>query len=414
MEDETLKNRILQLIISLAMILIVLSACQKKQVPLAELPSEPLTAAELLDLGERYLLDLDYEQALVQFMQVIEIEPKNPHGYTGAAKALVGLDRHKEAVSVLQSGIKQLPKNRGYLEDAAEILEKIIDESPSTPEAYIELADLYFSLGDDERAIEVLRRGLERLPDNKRIAEMYYDAIIPEYTIEQTLYQEIRADDGVLLACNEYKQPVFVGDSKRIRKMNDVFMEEIHNVNLDDFEWTVEAYESREGYVYEEAQYGRVGGYARTWEEGWRKNQYISFVAVGEWDGLGPHGGIDVWGNTFNAETGELLTIADVLRIAPENITEVLYNEYVAYQAILGNGLDRLALGLDGSSYTNYVDSVKSQCGVDAVFSFAVDGVCIYFDQYTYDYATGLSELVIPYDRDDLLRAPFAETLKYA
>ena len=74
----------------------LLSACSK--------PVQPLTAAELLDLGEKYLLELNYEQALVQFLAVIEIEPMNPRGYTGAAEAYLGLGREEEAVAILRQG----------------------------------------------------------------------------------------------------------------------------------------------------------------------------------------------------------------------------------------------------------------------------------------------------------------------
>ena len=70
-----------------------------------------LSAAELLDLGEKYLLELDYEQALVQFLKVIEIEPMNPRGYTGAAEAYVGLGQVVNAIEVLQKGLESLPSN---------------------------------------------------------------------------------------------------------------------------------------------------------------------------------------------------------------------------------------------------------------------------------------------------------------
>ena len=41
------------------------------------------TPERLISLGDRFLLEQSYEQALVQFMRVIEIEPMNPRGYTG-------------------------------------------------------------------------------------------------------------------------------------------------------------------------------------------------------------------------------------------------------------------------------------------------------------------------------------------
>jgi tetratricopeptide (TPR) repeat protein len=78
-------------------VVIVLSSCAT--------PTQPLTAAELLDLGEKYLLELNYEQALVQFLRVIEIEPMNPRGYTGAAEAYVGLGQTDNAIAILEQGL---------------------------------------------------------------------------------------------------------------------------------------------------------------------------------------------------------------------------------------------------------------------------------------------------------------------
>jgi len=75
-------------------------------------PAKTMTAAELLDLGEKYLLDLNYEQAIVHFEKLIEIEPMNPRGYTGAAEAYAALGRVDEAVAVLKRGLEILPDNK--------------------------------------------------------------------------------------------------------------------------------------------------------------------------------------------------------------------------------------------------------------------------------------------------------------
>jgi tetratricopeptide (TPR) repeat protein len=73
----------------------------------------PLTAAEILSLGEKYLLMLDYEQAVVYFEQLVEIEPKNPRGYTGAAEAYAALGDTESAVAILRRGLEQLPEDAG-------------------------------------------------------------------------------------------------------------------------------------------------------------------------------------------------------------------------------------------------------------------------------------------------------------
>ena len=65
------------------------------------------SADELLALGEKYLLELNYEQAIVYFTKVIEIEPRNLRGYTGAAEAYIGLERFSDSVYIVHSGIKE-------------------------------------------------------------------------------------------------------------------------------------------------------------------------------------------------------------------------------------------------------------------------------------------------------------------
>ena len=65
-----------------------------------------------LVLGEKYLSDLDYEQALLQFDQAIVIDPKNPRVYLGKADALLHLDRHSEAVQTLSAGAKAVERDQ--------------------------------------------------------------------------------------------------------------------------------------------------------------------------------------------------------------------------------------------------------------------------------------------------------------
>ena len=88
-------------LIILAFSLVVFSACAK--------PDQPLSVAELIDLGEKYLVEMNYEMAVVQFQEVIEIDPKNPRGYIGLAKAYTGLGENEKAISTLKDGLKAIP-----------------------------------------------------------------------------------------------------------------------------------------------------------------------------------------------------------------------------------------------------------------------------------------------------------------
>ena len=60
-----------------------------------------------LELGNRYLEEMKYEQAKVVFEELITIDPSNVGAYLGAAKAYVGLEDYEGAVILLQEGYKQ-------------------------------------------------------------------------------------------------------------------------------------------------------------------------------------------------------------------------------------------------------------------------------------------------------------------
>ena len=387
-----------RLMMMFMLILVMLLSCAK--------PVHPLTSDELLDLGEKYLLELDYEQAIVQFLAAIEIEPMNPRGYIGVATAYLQQGNVGHAVEVLQSGFAQLPDNVDFLNDAIDIYESIIMEVPQNTDAYLGLAEIYIVLGQEEKAITMLQRGLIYLPNDEKILQRYSEIVIPMYEIRQTLNQEIRASDGILLARNEYHQPVFIGSNDRVHKMNRPFELDLENVTIDDFDYLQESYDNRIGYTYGEAQDGRVGGYAQRWEESYRKNQYISFKAYGEWDGLGAHGGYDISGRVFDARTGNVLILSDVLFVDLNTVGEILANEFVdQYFDEAPNG-DWHAW--DSFSKTTDYDTLVDKSTLHLPFWLEDDGIHIFYEQYTFYYAYGYRELVIPYTRIDLVREEFS------
>ena len=57
-----------------------------------------------LDLGQKYLEEQNYEQAVVAFNEVLEIDPMCVEAYVGLAEAHVGLDDLESAISVLERG----------------------------------------------------------------------------------------------------------------------------------------------------------------------------------------------------------------------------------------------------------------------------------------------------------------------
>ena len=104
-----------------------------------------------LVLGEKYLFDLDYEQALLQFDQAIQIEPKNPRGYLGKYAALELADRHDEAVQTLGGANKKVARtHRGQI---AAILKAAL---ASAIDGLATVTEAYKSLGLKDVALKLL------------------------------------------------------------------------------------------------------------------------------------------------------------------------------------------------------------------------------------------------------------------
>ena len=57
-----------------------------------------------LNLGQRYLSEMNYEEAVVAFNQAIEIDPRNVDAYLGLADAYVGLGDEEAALAALKKG----------------------------------------------------------------------------------------------------------------------------------------------------------------------------------------------------------------------------------------------------------------------------------------------------------------------
>lgn len=66
--------------------------------------SDMVKVREQLELGLKYLSELEYDQAVVAYEIAIEIEPMNVDAYLGLAAAYVGKGDYEASVRVLQKG----------------------------------------------------------------------------------------------------------------------------------------------------------------------------------------------------------------------------------------------------------------------------------------------------------------------
>jgi hypothetical protein len=108
------KTRSATALVAILVGLLVLASCAK--------PLGSLSVAELLDLGEKFLTEMNYEQAIVYFERLIEIEPKNPRGDTGLAEAYIGFGDTDRAIEALRKGLELLPDDLAIAEMLGDLL----------------------------------------------------------------------------------------------------------------------------------------------------------------------------------------------------------------------------------------------------------------------------------------------------
>jgi len=166
--------------------------------------STMVSADELLSLGEKYLLELDFEQALVQFLSLIEIEPKNPRGYTGAAEAYVGLGNEEKAIEVLRRGLDILPDDLSI----KLLLERLERSNSELAQLAEQLIDLYATAGY-EAVIELMHGDIFNETVVSALAEADYKPIIINessdigcgfYFLDDAVYVYLGSFDGQLRA----------------------------------------------------------------------------------------------------------------------------------------------------------------------------------------------------------------------
>lgn len=146
------KTNCVALIIFLLMLLV---ACGKKT----------MTIDDYLTLGNKYLLEENYEQAVVAFMAVIEIEPRNIEANTALGDIYV--------------------KTKEY-EKAIEYYEKVCEIDNTISDCYLKLAECYVLLERPEQAIACLKEGYE-ITKNRRLKEqmdqLEYKLLLADATI---------------------------------------------------------------------------------------------------------------------------------------------------------------------------------------------------------------------------------------
>lgn len=114
--NETRSHSPLRMLAVLLLVLALFTACT----------SSAQKAAQQLELGQKYLTEQNYAEAVVAFTEAIQLDPNNIDAYMGRAEAYKALQKYEEATS-----------------DYSTVIEKTADQPYTQALAYQGRADLY-------------------------------------------------------------------------------------------------------------------------------------------------------------------------------------------------------------------------------------------------------------------------------
>ena len=111
-----------------------------------------------LDLGQKYLEEQNYEQAIAAFNEVIEIDPMSVDAYLGLADAYIGIGDTESAICAVENGIELTQDER--LVEALELLKgdtSIVNQNDSENFQMNEgLDNIYLFETLDDLAVDIL------------------------------------------------------------------------------------------------------------------------------------------------------------------------------------------------------------------------------------------------------------------
>ena len=250
---------------------------------------------------------------------------------------------------------------------------------------------LYYA-GAEDYQLYMMRRSLANPSEEEKLGEAFYDSGIGEVGTIQSYYERTysRTMPDVLLTETDLEwlqvDEKFAGADKINR-----YLEEEQNKNIEyengNVEWMEEMIE----------EYGEDGishsSYSSTLSEiAYFDGRYVSFCQQ-EYDYQGGAHGMPLWiGLTFDLETGERLSLPDVIANSEEELNSIVTEYFAEY--INGNPEE---------FWEDALDIVRDEICFESDFYLTEDGIKFDFHPYALSsYAAGFPEVTIPYDEFEM------------
>lgn len=108
-------------LIMLVVLILMITACGE---------NEQKQIAEQLELGQKYLSELNYEQAIIAFQKVIELDPKNVEAYLQLSDVFADQGDLEAAIEILEAGHSQVQDEQlqFQLAEFRQLLEETVPE----------------------------------------------------------------------------------------------------------------------------------------------------------------------------------------------------------------------------------------------------------------------------------------------
>ncbi len=149
---------------------------------------------EQLSLGEKYLKELNYDEAIIALNRAIEIDPKSPEPYLLLADVYVAQEEYDSAKNILEQGLAATNGNEKISEKMEEVEELISEEqkpeptpSPTPTPTPVPTDTASATLEREDRSI--------KNEAGEVLVDYYYDKLVleetrPEYSEINRLAQE--------------------------------------------------------------------------------------------------------------------------------------------------------------------------------------------------------------------------------
>lgn len=143
-----------------------------------------------LELGEKYLEEGKYEEAILAFDNVIAIDTKNVTAYEGKGASYSGLDNYTEAEAQLETAksidftdngkvlMADVYVNTDRKEQGLALVDEVVNTQPEATKTIILITDVYSQINENTKTIELLEKQIANTKDKKELTKLY-DALIP-------------------------------------------------------------------------------------------------------------------------------------------------------------------------------------------------------------------------------------------